>query len=596
VSQLLFVRGIEYNNWLKIMEEKRLGLSDGAGPGRQRARHNNPMKTLSAAAIIAGAICLGSVQISRSASPALSSAIGGQGLSIDVGRQLFIDDYLVAETTLKRSIHQARLYENNPILSPQTAVELNENNGGRLPVATPFDDGAWYDPQDRLFKIWYMGGWFDGVCYVQSKDGLSWERPNLDIVPGSNRVLPIRQVDGHTLERDGTTIWLDNNEKDPAKRYKMSCYARQSGVKGEGKASIYTSADGIHWHQEDIKVGGYGQAIWYGGDNTSFFYDPFRKQWVASIRERVKGVRSIDPKATVRARFIYTNDDFGKLFSERRHQDVQLWLGPDLEDKSDPGITDETQLYDFTAVAYESLMVGVYGVLERPPKDGEPKIIDLKLGFSRDGFHYERPTHDAFIACSRKPGAWDRGYLHPATGVCMVVGDELWFYYGSFSGEAPKVKGGTHMYGGGHTGMARLRRDGFLSLDADGNPGTLTTKPVVFKGKYMFVNVAAPEGELRVEAVDADGKVIAPYSMENCVPVKTDSTHAQVTWKGGEDLSALAGKPVQFRFQLTSGQFYSFWVTADASGASNGYVAAGGPGFTGSIDTVGAGQPNAGRQ
>jgi hypothetical protein len=33
---------------------------------------------------------------------------------------------------------------------------------------------------------------------------------------------------------------------------------------------------------------------------------------------------------------------------------------------------------------------------------------------------------------------------------------------------------------------------------------------------------------------------------------------------------------------------YSFWVTPSAQGASYGYVAAGGPGFTSAIDTVGA--------
>jgi len=44
---------------------------------------------------------------------------------------------------------------------------------------------------------------------------------------------------------------------------------------------------------------------------------------------------------------------------------------------------------------------------------------------------------------------------------------------------------------------------------------------------------------------------------------------------------------VRFRFHLRLGALYSFWVSPDASGASHGYVAAGGPGFTGPTDTVG---------
>ncbi len=33
---------------------------------------------------------------------------------------------------------------------------------------------------------------------------------------------------------------------------------------------------------------------------------------------------------------------------------------------------------------------------------------------------------------------------------------------------------------------------------------------------------------------------------------------------------------------------YSFWVSLDKTGASHGYVAAGGPGFDGPIDTLGS--------
>jgi hypothetical protein len=44
---------------------------------------------------------------------------------------------------------------------------------------------------------------------------------------------------------------------------------------------------------------------------------------------------------------------------------------------------------------------------------------------------------------------------------------------------------------------------------------------------------------------------------------------------------------LRFRFYLKRGSLYAFWVSPDESGASLGYVAAGGPGFTGPRDTVG---------
>ena len=105
-----------------------------------------------------------------------------------------------------------------------------------------------------------------------------------------------------------------------------------------------------------------------------------------------------------------------------------------------------------------------------------------------------------------------------------------------------------------------------------------------FSGKHLFVNVAAAQGELRVEVLDRDGQVIAPFTRENCEPVRVDKTLVEVKWRGAADLSSLSGKPVCFRFHLANGALYAFWVSADAGGASNGFVAAGGPGFAGPQD------------
>jgi hypothetical protein len=127
------------------------------------------------------------------------------------------------------------------------------------------------------------------------------------------------------------------------------------------------------------------------------------------------------------------------------------------------------------------------------------------------------------------------------------------------------------MYTGGSIGLATLRRDGFASMDG---PGTLTTRPVRFSGKHLFVNLA---GEVRVELLDDTGTVLATSET-----VSGDSTRQRIDLPG---LAARAGQRVKFRFQLTRGSLYAFWVTPDADGASHGYVAAGGPDFAGVRDT-----------
>ena len=118
--------------------------------------------------------------------------------------------------------------------------------------------------------------------------------------------------------------------------------------------------------------------------------------------------------------------------------------------------------------------------------------------------------------------------------------------------------------------------------------GQLTTRPIVFKGAHLFVNASTAAGSLAAEVLDSDGNVIPTFSKENCIPVRADKTLTPLRWKGQADLGKLAGKIVKIRFHLENGQLYSFWVSPDASGASQGYVAAGGPGFTGNRDTVGS--------
>lgn len=502
-------------------------------------------------------------------------------INIDTGRQLFVDDLLIAQTDLKRVWHSAELVDNNPILKPETPLELNAKRGkDAIPVAAPFDDGVWFDPADGVFKMWYHAGWFDGLAYATSKDGLHWDRPALDVVPGTNRVLPVMTVDGHRLMRDAASIWLDYTAKDPAQRWKMFTYFRQEGVHTPESehGQLFTSPDGIHF--SELHSIGYRL-----GDNSSIFYDPFRKQWVFSIRGSAPSLRG-PGEGKVRARSYYARPDFAKLAERKPDERFPLWLSLDARDQRDFDLGYEPQLYDFTAVAYESLMVGVYGVFYGPPndvcfKEKRPKIIDLQLGFSRDGYIYDRPKRHAFIQSARTPGAWNCGYLHPATGVCLIVGDKLHFYFGAWSGAWDGRPG---MYAGGSTGLATLRRDGFASMDADEKPGTLLTVPVQFKGQFAFVNASAKDGELRAEIVDAQGQVIAPFSFENSQPMRTDSTKHRLAWKGAEDLSSLAGKPVRFRFRLRQGSLYAFWATSDPNGASHGYVAAGGPGYGGPTD------------
>jgi hypothetical protein len=262
--------------------------------------------------------------------------------------------------------------------------------------------------------------------------------------------------------------------------------------------------------------------------------------------------------------------------------DILPWVGADRLDASRLDLAVRPELYALDAVAYESVMIGLFTIWRGQPDHKErEKPNEVVVGYSRDGFHWDRPFRQALLPVSEDPGAWDHGNVQSTGGVCLVVGDRLFIYHSGRTGGADAI-------GYNQTGLSTLRRDGFISLDAPNRSGSLTTRPVLFHGKYLFVNVDSPEGELTVEVLDRNNRPIAPFTAENCPPISVNNTLQPVAWNGAKDLSALAGRPVKFRFHLRDGSLYSFWVTPDLSGASHGYVAAGGPGFTGTTDTVGS--------
>jgi hypothetical protein len=484
-------------------------------------------------------------------------------IPIDVGRQLFVDDFLIEENLLTRTYHSAEYDRRSPILRPATRWErLDEyairTNTRSNSAAMVFSDGVVYDTQDRLFKMWYMGGINQNTCYATSDDGVSWTRPVLDIVAGTNIV--VRGL------RDSNTVWLDHEATSADERFKMASFDGS-----ESALHFSISRDGIHWQQ----IGKSGPA----GDRTTFFYNPFRKVWVFSIRgSNERGTR---------LRRYWETRAFGRG-GPWTADEPSVWTSADRLDPRRPEYGVPAELYNLDAVAYESLVLGLF-TMWRGEGNSREKPNDIVVGFSRDGFHWSRPNRRPFIAVSEHVGDWNWGNVQSAGGVCLVVGDRLHFYVSGRSGVP-----GTDAPGVCSTGLATLRRDGFASLSDDdsatpmrrgpaGQPRSVTTRPIRFSGSFLFVNADADGGEIRVEVLDRSGHVIQPFSAANCVPARGNQTRLAIGWNGGE-LAQLAGEVIRFRFAVSRARLFSFWVSPSRAGVSRGYTAAGGPGLKGGVD------------
>ena len=485
-------------------------------------------------------------------------------IPIDLGRQLFVDDFLVADTTLRRTFHLPRYHPASPVLKPDQPWEMKNPEHA---AAMVFSDGVWFDPKDQLFKMWYLGGESASTGYATSRDGIHWTKPSLDVRPPTNIVQP--------GGRDSSTVWLDLEEKNPARRFKMF---RVIGA-GEDpvtkwnnwQMAIHFSADGIHWGEPVAKS---GRLV----DRSTVFWNPFRQVWVYSIRHVYSLGDAIDRRYGFARRRSYVEGPDVLAAARWEVNEPLRWTDVDHLDPQRDDLKIQPQLYNLDAVAYESLLVGLFTVWRGQPADRH-KPNNLVVGYSRDGWHWSRPDRRAFCPVSDRQGDWNANNVQSAGGGFLVVGDELYFYVSGRTGRPGTNKAGTLT-----TGLATLRRDGFASMDAGESEGTLTTRPVRFTGKHLFVNVDNPNGALRVEMLDPAGRVLPPFTAEHCQVIAADKALQAVRWEGVDDLSALVKQPVRFRFRLKQGRLYAFWVSKETSGASGGYVAAGGPGFSSNRD------------
>ncbi|MCQ2385620.1 MAG: helix-turn-helix domain-containing protein, partial [Clostridia bacterium] len=403
-------------------------------------------------------------------------------IDITLGRQLFVDDFLIQKSTFVRQFHQPQKYGGNPIFCPETPLEKGLD--GHSAMAAPFSDGVFYDGKEQIFKMWYHAGWFDGTAYAESRDGIHFTRVATG-KDGSNRVIPVREGG----MRDSCAVVLDRYTDDPMP-YKRFLLVRPGG--GE----IWESADGKHFE----KICGTGGT----GDRSTVFYNPFRKKWVYSMRT------DFGPSCPLRARSYVEADT---LADGASLENPVFWQRADRLDPVIPSIGDTPSLYNLDCIAYESVLLGAFTVFCGPENNvsentGIPKHTELHFGFSRDGFHFSRPDcRIPAIAPNREdPNSFERGYIHSNNGICVVNGDELWFYYTSFKGDetkAGKIAPAKHgMYANASMSLAKLRRDGFASLNAGGYTARLLTRPLCFTGNCLLVNGDFHNGLLRLGVTD----------------------------------------------------------------------------------------------
>ena len=144
-------------------------------------------------------------------------------------------------------------------------------------------------------------------------------------------------------------------------------------------------------------------------------------------------------------------------------------------------------------------------------------------------------------------------------GAPVVTEDGLRFYY--WGARNTEERDGSSLRYNMHVGMATLRRDGFVSLDADNKAGTVVTRPMTFEGRRLYVNADLhPGGYLRVGLQDSSGESVPGCTLAECLPVNDDVDGARIHWRKSQEIPQTTNSPQRLVFELKNARLYSFWI------------------------------------
>ena len=146
----------------------------------------------------------------------------------------------------------------------------------------------------------------------------------------------------------------------------------------------------------------------------------------------------------------------------------------------------------------------------------------------------------------------------PASSI-VTHRDRHWIYYSGANERhgTPEVSFPRESF----IGVATLPLDRFIGLATTGEEtGRIVTRPFPLLGNRLQLNVAAPEGSILVEVLNAAGEPLPGFSGRTSRPSRQlDELRYQPRWKE-KTLASLKGQTIRLRFTLQKATLYSFQV------------------------------------
>ncbi len=449
--------------------------------------------------------------------------------------QLFIDDYWIADSAnITATLHQPQKYPDNPLIRGNIPWEQN-----------PYCFGSViYDEDESLFKIWYMSYNFGlpvadrtPVLYATSADGIHWKRPNLGLFAfqgSKENNIVLTNYGFHDFY--SPSVIKDIADSDPDRRYKMIWWDFPLGDKGyqDDGLCVAFSPDGVHWKKYP------GNPVLHakkGEHSISDVMSVMQDQRTGAYVAYTKGWKNINTPMAFRQIVRTESSDFVH------------WSEPEVVITHKHDIHDP-QSYGMSVSQIGNLFIGLISIYKNPGNE----TIDIQLTVSHDNRNWTRVANQATFIPNGAPDSWDSGMIF--TAPLLNHGEQTLIYYGGWNGAHNKKNRRSGI------GLATLRKNGFVSLDAGSEAGTVTTPAMRNVHGPLLVNANAGDGELRAELLNAGGIPIPGYTAADCLPVKSDGIAQTIRWRKHAELPGTEER-LRLRFVITAASLYGFYAGDD---------------------------------
>ncbi len=457
-----------------------------------------------------------------------SQVAGSETPPLDIGRrlELFVDRYLVDR------LDGAAFRMHAPRKEPLPAKPLT---GGYMTV---IKDGKLFRAYYRRYKPGFKGEISDGnkgecTCYAESRDGIDWDEPDLglledDVFGNLRNGIFDQSPFAHNL-----SPFLDTRSDVPrSERFKALGGTRGSGL------HAFASEDGFHWrHMSDGPAIPHDPELHgpnaFDSQNVAFWSEA-EDGYVAYFRHWNSAVGG--PRSITRA----VSKDFRTWHDESATFRPPNLPGEELYTNQTHPYFRAPHIYIALPTRFTHAAVKGEAVTDEKGNRLNKGSTDILLMTTRPGRNsFERLFAEAFIRPGLDPAGWENRANYLALNVVPTGPGEMSVYNRT-----------------GHRYV--LRSDGFVSVNAPAAGGELVTKPLVFAGNELVLNLSTSiRGGLRVELQNATGQALPGFEIDSCMPIIDDCIERVVTWRDTPSLAQHAGRPVRLRFTMADSDLYA---------------------------------------